>query len=54
MSEKTTNRKTGFTKKQYALLLIAFIMGIASVYTLDKTLLAKDPPTNVAQAAIVK
>ncbi len=54
MSETTTNRKTGFTKKQYVLLLIAFIMGIASVYTLDKTLLAQDPPSNIAQAAIMK
>lgn len=47
------NVQPGLTAMQWTLLFFAFALGIASVFTLDKTVLAKGPgASNSVQAAV--
>lgn len=46
------SHQTGLTAKQWTLLLFAFFLGIASVFTLSKTVFDKDHgSTNAVRAA---
>ena len=49
MNEST--QKTGLSSKQWFILLIAFLMGVASVFTLDKLVPAQGSSNHVVQAS---
>ncbi|MGL6226652.1 MAG: hypothetical protein ACRC10_08495 [Thermoguttaceae bacterium] len=52
METNEMERQIGFTNRQLMLLFFAFIMGVASVFTVDKVLLGNRTETqNVVQAA---
>ena len=51
-SQMVEDLPVGLTTKQWTLLLFAFLLGIASVFTLDKTILARDTTaSSTVQAA---
>ena len=49
MNEST--QETGLSSKQWFILLIAFLMGVASVFTLDKLMPIQGSSNHVVQAS---
>ena len=46
-----SNQETGLSSKQWFLLLIAFLMGVASVFTLDKLVPTQGSSNHVVHAS---
>lgn len=47
-----TNEQNGFTMQQWILLAFSFILGIVSVFTVDKVFLSGSTPERSVQAAV--
>ncbi|HBT76249.1 MAG TPA: hypothetical protein DEB39_04830 [Planctomycetaceae bacterium] len=51
-SREVTKARSGLTAKQWTMLFFSFVLGLACVFTLDKTFLARDQASsNTVQAA---
>ena len=52
LQDQTVCQNRGFTAQQWVMLLFSFVLGIASVLTVDKVFLSHSPSAGTVQAAV--